>query len=105
MSDRTLTKQEVAQKISAWLANALTSLELTKWSQKCSDLWEENLLEIEDENFLLDVLYQLHFADWSDSVPKDKKQYDCDCSLKREEAEELIEKLGFSKSIEQVALI
>jgi hypothetical protein len=90
----TLTKKQVSIEVSNWLKGDITSAQLAQWAQQHSDEWGEEELDFEDEELMSDILYRLRFADWLDSVPDEKKSDEADCSLSKEEAEQIITSLN-----------
>ena len=88
-----LTNNQVAMQINNWLDNKITAAQLSIWAGECSDKWENDELELENEDLLLDILYELRFADWLDSVPEDYLATEADCSLSKDDAKKIIQTL------------
>lgn len=88
-----LTKHQVASEIDQWLQGKITSAQLAIWARECQEKWENDEVELEDEDLLIDTLYKLSFADWLDSVPAENLSSEADCSLSKQEAQRLIQKL------------
>ncbi len=90
--DTVLTKDQVASELNKWLCDQITSSELAIWARESKDRWESDELELESEDFLLDFLYNISFADWLVSAPNSFNE--ADCSFSKEDAQEAIQKLG-----------
>jgi hypothetical protein len=88
-----MNRHRVVAEINKWLKGEITSAQLAIWARESRERWENDELELEDEDCLLDSLYKLTFTDWMDSVPKEYLSNEADCSLSKEEALELIKAL------------
>lgn len=100
-----LTNNEVATQINNWLEDKITSAQISIWAAEYSNKWENEELELEQEDLLLDILYELRFADWLDSVPEEYLATEADCSLSKEDAKKLIQKLHYIDKKEQASEI
>ncbi|MBW4508041.1 MAG: hypothetical protein KME64_16235 [Scytonematopsis contorta HA4267-MV1] len=97
-----LTKRQVSHQVSRWLEAKTTSAELAIWARKSKSSWENDELELEDEDCILDVLSQLSFADWLDSVPEEYLSSEADCSLSKQQAQKLIQMLDKEECLESI---
>lgn len=88
-----LSKQEAIQKLEAWLNKELTSVQLTIWATSSILRWEENELDLDDEDLLHSVLYDLTFADWAEAESEDTLDIVGDYSLTVPEAQAMLRRL------------
>ncbi|GEM_PF-4150477 len=61
-----LSKQQVAEMIQNWRANKITAGQLASWARKSLAEWENDKFELEDEDLLTHILYELGFVDEDD---------------------------------------
>lgn len=86
-----LTKKQVAGELNKWLFDEVTSSQLAMWAREVKDKWELDELELEAEDSLLKILYNVSFADWLDSTSNSLDE--ADCSFSKEDAQEAIQEL------------
>jgi hypothetical protein len=86
-----LEKSQIASELNKWLFNEITSAQLATWAREAKDKWELDELELESEDFLLEILYNVSFADWLDSTSNSLDE--ADCSFSKEDAQGVIQEL------------
>jgi hypothetical protein len=86
-----LAKSQIASELNKWLFNEITSAQLATWAREAKDKWESDELELESEDFLLEILYNVSFADWLDSTSNSLDE--ADCSFSKEDAQGVIHEL------------